>query len=66
MPYQLLPTKLYARHQHKQQCGDGKENTVLASSQNPTLVSGCLVQAWLPCGDENFCSSFKNRTRVSA
>jgi len=27
MPYQLLPTKLYARHLHKQQHGDGEEKT---------------------------------------
>lgn len=29
MPYQLLPTKLYARHLHKQQHGDGEEKTQL-------------------------------------
>lgn len=38
MPYQLLPTKLYARHLHKQQHGDG-EDVTLASSQNLALVS---------------------------
>lgn len=42
MPYQLLPTELYARHLHKQQCGDG-EDVTLASSQNPALVTIQLV-----------------------
>lgn len=42
MPYQLLPTKLYARHLSEHLCGNGKDLTS-ASSQNLAVVSVQLV-----------------------